>query len=71
MAVTDMQPQSYKQKGPADVAEPWVSIEPACRHLGISIPTMRRWIRDEYVKPKRTPNGHYRFRLSDLDALLA
>jgi excisionase family DNA binding protein len=65
-----MKKQSYIKQGLADVAEPWVSIEPACQHLGISIPTMRRWIRDEHVKPKRTPSGHYRFRLSDLDLLL-
>jgi excisionase family DNA binding protein len=53
-----------------NISEPWVSIEQACQHLGISIATMRRWIRDERVKPKRTPGGHYRFRLSQLDALL-
>jgi excisionase family DNA binding protein len=53
-----------------NISEPWVSIEQACQHLGISIATMRRWIRDQRVKPKRTPGGHYRFRLSQLDALL-
>ena len=70
LAVRAMKEKSYTQQGPADVAEPWVAIESACKHLGISIPTMRRWIRDGHVKPKRTPSGQYRFRLSQLDALL-
>jgi excisionase family DNA binding protein len=65
-----MKTSSSKKQGFADIAEPWVSIEPACRHLGISIPTMRRWIRDEIVKPKRTPGGHLRFRITDLDKLI-
>ena len=65
-----MKTKSYNKQGFADIAEPWVSIEPACRHLGISIPTMRRWIREEIVKPKRTPGGHFRFRITDLDKLI-
>jgi hypothetical protein len=31
---------------------------------------MRRWIKEKKVTPKRTPTGEYRFRLSELDALL-
>lgn len=52
-------------------AEPWVNINAACAHLGISIPTMRRWIKAGTLKPKRTPTGDYRFRISELDTLLS
>ena len=31
---------------------------------------MRRWIKQKKLKPKRTPTGEYRFRRSELDALL-
>jgi excisionase family DNA binding protein len=65
-----MKSASNIKQGLAEIAEPWTSIKPACQHLGISIPTMRRWIRDERVKPKRTPSGQYRFRLSELNSLL-
>lgn len=50
--------------------EPWVNTTAACEHLGISAPTIRRWIKDGKLKPKRTPTGEFRFRLSELDALL-
>lgn len=50
--------------------EPWVNTAAACEHLGISSPTLRRWIKAEKLKPKRTPTGEFRFRRSELDALL-
>jgi len=65
-----MQTNTNNQKGPTLGVEPWVAIESACQHLGISIPTMRHLIRDKRVKPKRLPSGHYRFRLSELDEIL-
>ena len=50
--------------------EPWVKTAAACRHLGISKLTLRRWIAQELLNPKRTPGGEYRFRISELDDLL-
>lgn len=55
---------------PTSEAEPWVNTAAACKHLCISGPTIRRWIKADRLKPKRTPTGELRFRLSDLDALL-
>jgi excisionase family DNA binding protein len=52
------------------VPEPWVPTGAACQHLGISIPTIRRWIKDGRLNPKRTPTGEFRFRLSELDSIL-
>jgi predicted site-specific integrase-resolvase len=65
-----MQPQSNDTTNPQRDSEPWVNTAGACKHLHISIPTMRRWIKEKRVIPKRTPTGEYRFRLSELDALL-
>ena len=51
--------------------EPWLKTPQACKHLGISVPTLRRWVKAEKLKPKRTPSGEFRFRRSDLNAVLA
>ena len=55
---------------PRPESEPWVNSKTACLHLGISMPTLRRWIKDGRIEPKRTPTGEYRFRRSELDLLL-
>jgi len=55
---------------PRSESEPWIGTVRACRHLGISIPTIRRWIKAGKLKPKRTPTGELRFRISELDTLL-
>jgi excisionase family DNA binding protein len=52
-------------------AEPWISSKLAARHLGISHITLRRWVKDGRLTPKRTPTGEFRFRRSELDAVLA
>lgn len=51
-------------------SEPWIDTNAACRHLAISAPTIRRWIKAGRLKPKRTPTGELRFRRSELDLLL-
>ncbi len=51
--------------------ERWVKSKSACEHLGISVPTLRRWVKAKKLTPKRTPTGEFRFRKSELDALLA
>ncbi len=55
---------------PRPTSEPWLNTASACDHLSISVPTMRRWIKAKKISPKRTPTGEYRFRRSELDALL-
>ena len=55
---------------PRSESEPWVNTKTACLHLGVSMPTMRRWIKAKKVNPKRTPTGEYRFRRSELDLIL-
>ena len=55
---------------PIGSEEPWVNTAAACLHLGISAPTIRRWIKAGRLKPKRTLTGEYRFRRSELDELI-
>ncbi len=55
---------------PISDSEPWVNTAAACKHLSISSPTIRRWIKAGKLKPKRTPTGELRFRKSELDTLL-
>jgi hypothetical protein len=50
--------------------EPWINTSAACRHLDISAPTIRRWIKAGKLKPKRTPTGDLRFRRSERDLIL-
>jgi excisionase family DNA binding protein len=55
---------------PRPESEPWVNTKTACLHLGVSMPTLRRWIKAGRIKPKRTPTGEHRFKRSELDLLL-
>lgn len=55
---------------PSTDSEPWVNTAAACKHLAISAPTIRRWIKAGRLKPKRTPTGELRYRRSELDTLL-
>jgi excisionase family DNA binding protein len=56
---------------PRSESECWINTAAACKHLAISAPTIRRWIKAGRLKPKRTPTGELRFRRSELDSLLA
>ena len=51
-------------------SEPWIDTNAACRHLAISAPTIRRWIKAGRIKCKKTPTGELRFRLSELDTII-
>lgn len=53
------------------VDDPWLKTPEACEYLRISVPTIRRWVKDGRLIPKRTPTGEFRFRRSSLDELLA
>jgi excisionase family DNA binding protein len=50
--------------------ETWLSIDSACKLLGIDQSTLRRWSDDGRVPVFRTPGGHRRYRESDLNAVL-
>ncbi len=55
---------------PRSAFEPWINTAAACLHLDISMQTLRRWIKAGRLKPKRTPTGEYRFRVSELNQLI-
>ena len=55
---------------PSPDSEPWVNTAAACKHMSISSPTIRRWIKAGKLKPKRTPTGELRFRKSELNNVL-
>lgn len=59
-----------QKKHPGTEAEPWVNLSTACKHISVASITMRRWIKEKKVTPRRTPGGDFRFRLSELDHLL-
>ena len=42
----------------------------AAKVLGVSIRTLYRWEDDGLINPRRTPGGHRRYRLADIEALL-
>jgi len=51
-------------------AEPWITVEAAAAHLGVSRGTVRRWIKEGKLNARRIPGGLFRLRISDLDAVL-
>jgi excisionase family DNA binding protein len=53
-----------------DEQENWLSIDAACRFLGVDQSTLRRWSDSGRVPVFRTPGGHRRYRASDLQAVL-
>jgi excisionase family DNA binding protein len=48
----------------------WVSLRRACEILGADESTLRRWADSGRLKCYRTPGGHRRFALSDLEAVV-
>lgn len=48
-----------------------VSICKAASVLGVAIPTLRRWERENKIVAVRTPGGHRRYNLAQLSALAA
>jgi excisionase family DNA binding protein len=53
------------------MADDWLSTKEAARHLGVSVPTLNRWVRRRRVRfYVLEANGRRRFRRQDLDALL-
>jgi len=49
----------------------WVSLRRACDILGVDESTLRRWADTGRLRVYRTPGGHRRFLLSDLESMVA
>lgn len=69
MQLPDITPNHPVKASPTNPEEPWINSYNACHHLGISIATLHRRVKNGKLKPKQTP-GVYRFRRSDLNSLL-
>lgn len=50
--------------------EKFVSIGKAAKLLGMSIPALRQWEAHGMLTPERTPTGHRRYRVADLQRLM-
>ena len=60
---------------PADAAPPaeadrWLTLGQACRLLSVDESTLRRWADAGQVRTFRTPGGHRRFAVGDVQALV-
>jgi excisionase family DNA binding protein len=49
----------------------WVSLRRACEILGVDESTLRRWADSGRLRVYRTPGGHRRFALNDLEGMVA
>lgn len=49
----------------------WVSLRRACDILGVDESTLRRWADTGRLRVYRTPGGHRRFSLPDLESMVA
>jgi excisionase family DNA binding protein len=49
----------------------WVSLSRACEILGVDESTLRRWADSGRLRVYRTPGGHRRFSLNDLESMVA
>lgn len=53
---------------------PQVDLKPigwSANHIGVSVTTLRRWANDGRVAYVKLPSGQLRFRVEDLDAMVA
>ena len=50
--------------------EEFISIGKAARYLGMSIEGLRKWEVDGVLIPQRTPTGHRRYHVSDLQKIM-
>jgi len=53
------------------IGDSWLRLGPAAAHLGVSPNALRQWADSGRIACSRTPGGHRRFRVADLDGLLA
>jgi molybdopterin-binding protein len=55
---------------PGGNAEEMLRLRDAALQLGISFPTIKQWIYKKRIRSIRTPGGHHRIPLSEVDKLL-
>ena len=55
---------------PAALENEWRNVAEAAAFLGVSPLTLRKWSNEGKVPVYRTPGGHRRYRLSDLQSSL-
>ena len=55
---------------PGGNAEEMLRLPDAALQLGISFPTIKQWIYKKRIRSIRTPGGHHRIPLSEVDKLL-
>ncbi|MCB2413682.1 helix-turn-helix domain-containing protein [Demequina sp. TTPB684] len=53
-----------------DVASRLLTTGEAAGLVGVSVDTIKRWEKAGHITSGRTPNGHRRFRRSDVERLL-
>jgi len=63
-------PQDNAANHAAAAGGRWLSIEAACKMLGVDQSTLRRWSDDGKIPVFRTPGGHRRYIEEDLQAVL-
>lgn len=45
----------------------WLTVGEACRYLGVSQPTLRKWTDEGRIAAFRTPGGHRRYLVAALN----
>lgn len=58
---------------PAPIADAYVTADDVCRILRISLPTLRRWIKDQKfpaAEPRGSDHDHRRWRVSVLNGFI-
>jgi excisionase family DNA binding protein len=63
--------EAIESAAPRVASGRWVSLRRACDILGVDESTLRRWADGGRLRVYRTPGGHRRFALSDLEGMVA
>src|SRR4051794_24845307 len=63
-------PSGVQSEQPAPEEGRWLSIDAACKLLGVDQSTLRRWSDSGKIPVFRTPGGHRRYSEDDLRALV-
>ncbi|HUG16978.1 MAG TPA: helix-turn-helix domain-containing protein [Thermomicrobiales bacterium] len=62
--------QGRSAPAPMELESKWLSIDAACKLLGVDQSTLRRWSDNGKIPVFRTPGGHRRYSEDDLRALV-
>jgi len=53
-----------------DSVEKFINIGQVSKIIGVNVQTVRRWDKENKIRSIRTPGGHRRYRLSDIEKLI-